>query len=82
MIGFPLGVELSEHEKRDYQIYQLIAMVIEECKHKWHMSGYDVYMKLKKFGAIEYISNGYNCLHTQSIDYIITDIEEIICEGL
>ena len=81
IIGFPLGIELNECEKKNYQIYLLIAMVIEECKQKWHMNGYDVYEKLKKYDVIKYISDGYDCLHTQSLDYIVTDIEEIIDEN-
>jgi len=55
-------------------------MVIEDCKSKWNMDGDKVYKKLNCCGIIEYLLNGYDCLHTQSMEYIISDIEEILEE--
>ena len=77
-IGIHIGYELSEHEQHNYLTYQLIAMVIEECKTKWNIDGSKVYQKLKTHGVITYLIEAYDCLHTQSIEYIVNIIEEMI----
>ena len=77
-IGLPIGYDLTETEKHNYYIFQLIAMVVEECKTKWGITGWEVYKKLKAGGIIEYLTDGYDCLHTQSIDYIVNDVEDLL----
>ena len=77
-VGLPIGNDFNEQEKRDYLAYQLVAMVIEDCKSIWNMDGDKVYKKLDSCGIIEYLINGYDCLHTQSMEYIISDIEEML----
>ena len=77
-VGLPIGNKFNEQEKHDYLVYQLVAMVIENCKSKWNIGGDKVYKKLNSCGIVEYLINGYDCLHTQSMEYIISDIEEIL----
>ena len=78
VVGLPIGYTLTDQEQREYSVYQLIAMVIEGCKYKWKTDGNAVYHKLKDSGIINYLTNGYDYLHTQSLDYIIIDVEEMV----
>ena len=77
-INLFIGNSFTDQEKQDYFVFLFIAMVIEDCKIKWNKSGSNVYELLKAGGVIEYLTNGYDCLHTQSMEYIINDIEEIL----
>jgi hypothetical protein len=79
-VGLPIRHEYNEWERQNYLVYQLVAMVVEECKTKWDTDGSGVYKKMSACGAIDYLVQGYDCLHTQSMDYIINDIEEILKE--
>ena len=76
--GLPVGYKLTSDEEQDYLIYQLIAMVVETCKMKWGIDGKTIYKRLRDCGAIAWLVSGYDCLHTQSMDYIISGIEEMI----
>ena len=78
VVGLPIGNNLTSEEKQNYLVYQLIAMVIETCKLRWNLDGKTIYKELRNCGAITWLSNGYDCLHTQSMDYIIRDIEEML----
>ncbi len=77
-IGLPLNNDYSENEKNNYRVYQLISMVVEYLKQSWQTDSLTVYRRLKNCGAINYLTDGYGCLHTQSLEYIIDDIEEMI----
>ena len=77
-VGLPIGYKLTPKEEQSYFVYLLIAMVIETCKMKWKLDGVTIYKRLRDCGAIAWLSDGYNCLHTQSMDYIIKDIEDMI----
>jgi hypothetical protein len=76
--GLPIGHELSVQETHDYFVYQLIAMVIEDCKAKWGLDGDAVFQKLQAGGVIDYLTDGYDYLHTQSMEYITDDVEDMI----
>ena len=77
-VGLPLGYSFTALEEYNYRIYQLVSMVIERCKYNWGMDGRNVYQRLKSCGAIDYIMSGYDCLHTQSLEYIIDDVESML----
>lgn len=63
--------ELKENEK----VCEFASFCIENFKVKHNMSGKDVANLFKKSGALKFIIEGYELLHTQGKEYIIEEIE-------
>ena len=56
-----------------------VIYLIHACSHKWGQSPACVYKKLQKADCIdEYLIPHYEVLHTQSTDFVVTDIEEYL----
>lgn len=64
-------VELKEQEK----ISEFVSFSIENFKVKHYMKGKDVANLFKVSGALEFIINGYEMLHTQGREYLLEEIE-------
>ena len=77
-VGLPIAYPLDEEDERKFRVYQLISMIIEELKFKWRSDAGVIYKKLRTSGSLAYLANGYDYLHTLSLETIIDDIEKIV----
>ena len=64
-------IELNNEEK----VIEFISFCIENFKVKHSMSGRDVAILFKQSGALGFIKDGYEMLHTQGKEYIMEEIE-------
>ena len=62
----------------DYSHIEFVVYCIETYKGKKNLSGRTAFNKLKETGAIEYIDNNYNALHTFGDDYIVWNVDEFM----
>ena len=62
--------------KRDADILFFVAFCVESYKNKHGMTGDVVSELFDRKGINRYLSNHYDVLHTQSIDWILEEIEE------
>jgi len=51
---------------------------METYRNKYKLSGEDVFNLFQKFEIFSFLENGYDVLHTQSMDYIVSEIHELI----
>ena len=61
--------------KNEERIVEFASFCIENFKVKHSMSGKDVAILFKESGALQFIKEGYEMLHTQGREYIIEEIE-------
>ena len=64
-------IELNNEER----VIEFLSFCIENFKVKHSMSGKDVAILFKQSGVLEFVSNGYEALHTQGKEYILEEIE-------
>lgn len=64
--------------KSEEKLLEFIAFCIEHYKIKHHLKGKDVSALFKEKDVINFISQGYELLHTQGKDYIIEEIDMYI----
>ena len=58
---------------------EFVVYMIHRCANQWNLSPARVYQKLKQSGCIgSYLVPHYDVLHTQSSEYVLTDIEEYL----
>jgi len=81
VVGLPIAYPLNEEDEQKYRVYQLISIIIEELKVKWRLDACAIYRKLLASGSLVYLTDGYECLHTLSVETIINDIEIMVCES-
>ena len=62
----------------DLKHTEFVIYCIEIYKGKKVLDGKTAYQKLKETGAIEYIDNNYEALHTFGDDNIVWNIDEYI----
>lgn len=55
-----------------------IIFCMEAYKNKYDLSGEVVLNLFQKFEIFSFLENGYDVLHTQSMDYIVSEIYELI----
>lgn len=67
-------------DKVNHDIAYFISFCIEQYKEAKGMSGYEAMSLLSKYGVLEYLSEHWEVLHTQSRQWILEDIEEYIRE--
>ncbi|MCL2557178.1 MAG: DUF3791 domain-containing protein [Treponema sp.] len=65
-------------EKRDLRRAEFVVYCIETYKDKKNLDGKTAYQKLKNSGAIEYIDENYDALHTFGDDGIVWNIDEYL----
>jgi transcription termination factor Rho len=64
-------IELNNEER----VIEFLSFCIENFKVKHSMSGKDVAILFKQSGVLEFVSNGYEVLHTQGKEYILEEID-------
>ncbi len=57
------------------KIIEFISLCIESYKKKNEKSGQEVLVLFDKYGVTEFLADGYEILHTQSVQYIEEEIE-------
>jgi len=62
----------------DSKIYKFIIFCLEHYRYFRHTTAMDALSTFRKAGVFEYLTDGYDVLHTQSKDYIVRDIDEFI----
>ena len=62
--------------KRDADILFFVAFCVESYKNKHGMAGETVSELFDRKGINRYLSDHYDVLHTQCIDWILEEIEE------
>lgn len=61
-------------------IQQFTIFCLEYYKTKNKISGSDTLELFKTHNVFEYLEQGYEVLHTQSIDYVVQEIKEFITQ--
>ena len=60
------------------KINKFIVFCIENYKNRRKISAKDALSDFLNYALFDYLTEGYDVLHTQSKDYIIADIEDFI----
>lgn len=55
-----------------------IAFCMENYKEYKNISAEEVLFRFKKYGVIEYLTQGYGILHTQGKEYLMSEIDRFI----
>ena len=64
-----------ENEK---EIYRFIIFCLEHYRNFRQITAMQAFSLFRKTGVFQYLTEGYDVLHTQSRDYIVTDIDDFI----
>lgn len=65
---------MSENQNIAY----FLSFCIEEYKKHLHTSGSEAMQRMKNAGVMSYLTNHYEVLHTQSVQWLMEDIDEFI----
>lgn len=57
---------------------QFIIFVLENYKNKMKIDGVKAFDDFNKSNVFIYLQEGYEVLHTQSMDYVISEVENLI----
>ena len=58
---------------------EFVVYIIHRCATKWHMTPKEVYQKIESVGCVSnYLVPLYDILHTQSSDFVVSDVEEYL----
>lgn len=55
-----------------------LSFCIEQYKEANHLSGKDAMIRLSDSGALDYLENNYEVIHTQSPQWILEEINDYI----
>lgn len=59
-------------------IFEYVIYMIHACANKWEISPSEVYQTLKKSKGLDYLVKYYDLNHTQSTEYIVSEIEKFL----
>lgn len=59
-------------------VFEFYAFCLENYATRKRLSGMQTWVLFKETGADEYVTNNYDLLHTQGVDYILDDIQRFI----
>ena len=65
-------------DKKRQDVAYFVSFCIEQYKNEKHLNGADAMRQLDKYKVLDYLSEHYDILHTQSRQWIMEDIEEFI----
>lgn len=63
------------HLNKDEQIIEFVSFCIENFKVKYCMKGKEVANLFSERGVIDFLMEGYDLLHTQGKEYILSEIK-------
>lgn len=64
--------------KKQQDVAYFVSFCIEQYKHAKHLTGEESMHQLDEYGVLDYLSEHYETLHTQSHQWILEDIDEFI----
>jgi len=65
-------------DKRTQDIAYFVSFCIEQYKNEKHLSGAEAMRMLDNYKVLDYLTEHYEILHTQSRQWILEDIDEFI----
>lgn len=65
-------------DKRTQDIAYFISFCIEQYKNKKKLTGAEAMRQLDEYHVLDYLSEHYDIIHTQSRQWIMEDIDEFI----
>lgn len=65
-------------DKKTLDVAYFVSFCIEQYKKEKGLTGAETLSVLNRYGVLEYLSEHYEILHTQSRQWIMTDIDEYI----
>lgn len=65
-------------DKRNLDIAYFLSFCIEQYKKEKNVSGADAVLTLKQYGVLQYLAEHFDVLHTQSKQWLLSDIDEFI----
>lgn len=69
---------IEDVDKKKQDIAYFISFCIEQYKNEHHLSGAEAMRLFADYGLLDYLSEHYEVLHTQSRQWLMEDIEEFI----
>ena len=70
--------QIEDVDKKKQDIAYFISFCIEQYKNEHHLSGAEAMRLFADYGVLDYLSEHYEVLHTQSRQWLMEDIEEFI----
>ena len=64
--------------ENDSNIYKFIIFCLEHYRHFKQITAMQSLALFRRTGAFQYLAEGYDMLHTQSMNYIVADIDDFI----
>lgn len=65
-------------DKNGQDIAYFLSFCVEQYKNRHGLSGADAMKELSRYNVLDYLSTHYEVLHTQSCQWIMEDIDEIV----
>ena len=69
---------IEDVDKKKQDIAYFISFCIEQYKNEHHLSGAEAMRLFADYGLLDYLSEHFEVLHTQSRQWLMEDIEEFI----
>ncbi|MBQ3635551.1 MAG: DUF3791 domain-containing protein [Bacteroidales bacterium] len=64
--------------KRNQDIAYFLSFCIEQYKEAKGLTGEEAMLRLSEYGVLEYLSENFEVLHTQSRQWLMEDVDEYI----
>ena len=64
--------------ENDSTIYKFIIFCLEHYRYFKQITAMQALLLFRQTGAFQYLTEGYDVLHTQGRDYIVADIDDFI----
>ena len=59
------------------EAFEFVVYMIHACADKWHVTPMEAYQRMEQEGCIsKYLVPFYDVLHTQGVNYLVSDIEQ------
>ena len=57
--------------------FEFVVYIIHACARKWHRTPMEIYQIIEEKGCVsKYLVPLYDILHTQSVGFVVNDIQE------
>lgn len=68
----------TDKKDKELDIAYFLSFCIEQYKNKHQMSGEEVATLFERYGVLPYLEDNFEVLHTQSHQWLMDEIEELI----
>lgn len=69
---------LKQMDKKELDIAYFLSFCIEQYKMKYNLLGEEAMTLFEKYNVLQYLSDNFEVLHTQSRQWLIEEIENYI----